>query len=285
MPKHPFRLVLALTLTLTWALPGRVWAWGPQGHQIVGRIAELHLTPAAKAAIAQLLGEGESISDSEVANWADDVRKFFPESGPWHYVDIPVEESRYSHARDCKYSDCVIERIEKFRELLADKHARKSDRQRALKWLVHLAGDLHQPLHCAERRDGEGNPDQGGNKRKVYFLKETVQSNLHEVWDTKLLVHGIGAAELNDAALPNYAAQLNSRINEEQVAQWAKGNSKAWALESHHAAVAHVYAGVPADGPPPRLGPEYVEKNQPVVEEQLSKAGIRLAELLNHALD
>ena len=261
MPKHPFRIALALILTLTWTLPGPAWAWGPQGHQIVGRIAELHLTPQAKAAIAQLLGEGDSISDAEVANWADDVRKFFPESGPWHYVDIPVEESRYSQSRDCKYSDCVIERIEKFREVLADKNARKSDRQRALKWLVHLVGDLHQPLHCAERRDSEGNPDLGGNRRKVYFLGETVQSNLHEVWDTKLLVHGINASELNDAVLHDYAAQLNSRTTQAHAASWGKGNAKAWALESHRAAVEHVYAGVPADGPPPRLGPEYVEKN------------------------
>ena len=278
MLKRPLRYVLVFALVWMMAVPA--WAWGPQGHQIVGRIAELRLTPAARAAVEKLLGEGESISDDEVANWADHVRNLFPESGPWHYVDIPVGESKYSRSRDCKYSDCVIERVEKFREILADKDARKTDRQRALKWLVHLVGDMHQPLHCAERLDGDGNPDHGGNLRKVYFLEETRQSNLHEVWDTKLIVHRLGETDLSD-----YAGQLNSRITEEQAVAWRKGSAKAWANESHKAAVEHVYAGVPADGPPLRLAADYVERSRPVVDEQLSKAGVRLAEILNDALE
>jgi hypothetical protein len=278
MLKHPLRYVLIFALV--WMLAVPAWAWGPQGHQIVGRIAELRLTPEARAAVAQLLGDGESISDYDVANWADDVRRFFPESGPWHYVDIPVGESKYSRSRDCKYSDCVIERIEKFRQLLADKAARKTDRQRALKWLIHLVGDLHQPLHCAERRDGDGKADHGGNRRKVYFLDETRQSNLHEVWDTKLVVHRLGETDLSD-----YADQLNSRITVQQAGAWGKGHAKVWANESHKVAVAHVYADVPADGPPPRLAADYVERSLPVVDEQLLKAGIRLAEMLNHVLE
>jgi hypothetical protein len=279
MNSRTLRVSLAVVLVFSLACPAPAWAFGRKGHQIVARIAESRLTPAARAAIDELLGEGHRISDEDVANWADEIRNFVPESGPWHYVDIPVTESGYNRKRDCKYSDCVIERIERFREVLANKKAKPNERQRALKFLVHFVGDMHQPLHCAERTDSTGKPDRGGNDCKVRFLNESAETNLHKVWDTQLVEHALG--EMDPLA---YADQLNVKIDDATAAGWLKGTTRAWANQSFRAAKDHVYAGVAADGPATRLDEDYVNKNRKVLDEQFMKAGIRLAEVLNEAL-
>jgi hypothetical protein len=280
MLTHKLRMfrIAGAVLVVTVGLPTPTWAFGKQGHRIVGRIAEAHLTPEARAAVDKLLGEGKRLSDDDVANWADHIRNDFPETGPWHYVDIPFDKDEYDPARDCKYSDCVIARIERFREVLADKSAKPVERQRALKFLVHFVGDMHQPLHCAERRDSKGTPDKGGNLCMVRFLSEPEPINLHRVWDYKIIEHKLG-----DADPLQYADELNGRFRE-RAPEWRGGTVEQWALQSFRAAKAHVYAGVAADGAPTHLDEKYVANGQRVTDEQLMKAGIRLAEILNGAL-
>jgi hypothetical protein len=260
-------------------LPAPAWAWGRDGHRIVGRIAEARLTPAAREAIAKLLGEDKRLSDDEVANWADKIRNEFPETGPWHYVDIPVEEGKYDPARDCKYSDCVIDRIEMFREVLANKEVKPAERVRALKFLVHLVGDLHQPLHCAERKDSSGRRDQGGNLCFVRFLDEPDLINLHRVWDYKIIERALTGSDPLA-----YAEKLDAKIAGDAASRWRGGSAKQWAVESFETAVKHVYAGVAPDGEPTPLDHTYVDNGQKLIDEQLAKAGIRLAEILNRTL-
>src|SRR5262249_14361835 len=159
----------------------------------------------------------------------------------------------YNAKRDCKNGDCVVKRIQRFREILSDKSQRPADRQEALKFLVHLVADMHQPLHCAERRDRNGIPDRAGNECKVYFLDDPAETNLHKVWDTTLLVRNVGTTSLND-----YAVQLNSRITAEQQTTWGTGPLRVWANESNKVAIEHAYAGVSPDGPAKRLDQTYV---------------------------
>jgi hypothetical protein len=275
--KHIARVAAAF-LAIFAGLPTPAWAWGKEGHQIVGFIAEMNLTPAAQAGIASLLGEDRRISDESISNWADYARNQVHATGAWHYVDIPVEFGKFDAKRDCQSSDCVVARVDRFRELLADKSLRNSDRQEAIKFLIHLVADMHQPLHCAERRNRLGQPDRGGNDCKVRFLDEPTDSNLHKVWDTSLLVHSVG-----DRSLSDYATSLGSRITAAQRAAWRQGDPRVWANQSHRVAVTHAYAGVAADGPATPLDVTYVAKNQRVVDEQLSRAGIRLAKILNEA--
>jgi hypothetical protein len=282
MPTHTRRVfhIAVAILVLTVGLPSPAWAWGRQGHRIVGQIAEARLTPEARAAVEQLLGEGKHLSDDDVANWADQIRNEFPETGPWHYVDIPIDgDGKYDPARDCKYSDCVIDRIERFREVLANKEAKKIERQRALKFLVHFVGDLHQPLHCAERTDSRGVRDQGGNLCKVRFLDAAESTNLHKVWDFHIIEHTLGTTDPLD-----YAAKLNKRITDNEAERWRGGSVLQWAVASNKLAVNSVYAGVAVDGEPTHLDKDYVEKGRKVIDDQLARAGIRLAEILNEAL-
>jgi hypothetical protein len=276
MRRAPLLRTCVALLVIVAAFPPNAWGWGKEGHQIVGFIAELHLTPRARAAVDELLGPNARISDEAVSNWADMARNQVQATGPWHYVDIPVELGTYNRKRDCKNGDCVVQRIEIFRGVLANKSLRPAERQQALKFLVHLVADMHQPLHCAERRDSTGKPDRGGNDCNVIVLDEPAATNLHRVWDSNLLVRRLAQTTLAD-----YATQLNGQITADQKAAWQNGRTRAWANESAKVAIEHVYAGVAAEGPATHLDQTYVSNGQRVIDEQLSKAGIRLAKILN----
>jgi hypothetical protein len=248
-----FRLASALILLL----PATLLAWGGDGHQIVCLIAEERLSPAAKEGIRDLLGR-EHISDAVVASWADNVRRERPETGPWHYVDIPVDASSFDEQRDGKNRNNVIDKINDFAKVLADHNASKANRRDSLKFLVHFVGDIHQPLHCAER-----DHDKGGNGRLVFFLDQPRAVNLHFVWDTSILLHRKGTAPIL-----RYAMALNDRIGSEQAAQWVTGTVEDWANESHDLARMVVYAGVPAHGSPPKLDQAYVDRAADVVDSE-----------------
>ncbi len=94
-------------------------------------------------------------------------------------MNIPVEAAGYDPAKHANEGDNVIDAIERFAKVLADVKAPRADRVEALKFLVHFIGDLHQPLHCADR-----NGDKGGNARLVFFPGRKKAVSLHTVWDT-----------------------------------------------------------------------------------------------------
>ena len=133
--------------------PTALFGWGGDGHQITCMIAEERLTPVAKAEIAELLGEGH-ISDEAVASWADNIRRNYDFTGPWHYVDIPADAAGFDEKRDGNGGENVIEKIEVYEMVLADRATPRAWRIEALKFVCHFAGDLHQPLHCAGSKWG-----------------------------------------------------------------------------------------------------------------------------------
>lgn len=267
------RLSVLAAIGVIWMLlpPRHALAWGPDGHRIVADIAEARLTPKAKAAIVELLGGGEDTSLASVANWADSVRKEREETAPWHYVDIPYEMSGFDPERDGKNGNNVIAKIEEFANVLNDRTAPRQQRIEALKFLVHFVGDIHQPMHCVER-----NGDKGGNFRLVFFPGKREAVNLHRIWDSDILKLAMG--EQDDE---KFAAALNEKITKDQENAWSRGAPIAWANEGHDLAVKVAYANVPADAPPPKITDEYLGAAEPVVEAQLSKAGVRLGNLLN----
>jgi hypothetical protein len=254
-------------------VPATLFAWGGDGHQIVALIAEDHLTPQAKAGIHELLGKDVNISDAEIASWADDYRREHRTTAPWHYVDIPVEADAFDEARDGQDGNNVIDKINEFEKVLADKSASTGERAKALKFVVHFVGDEHQPLHCAER-----NGDKGGNTRLVFYLDRKRAVNLHSVWDSTILIQRRGTVRIAE-----YADGLNAKITPDQLAQWQKGTPTDWANEAHLLARTAAYSGVQADGPPPKLDQDYVNRNGVVIEQQLERGGVRLALLLNRA--
>jgi hypothetical protein len=282
--------VAAALLATVSLVPAKAVAWGPEGHIIVARIAELNLSPQAKQALAELLPDtpfsgSSAISDSRLASYADFVKhnSMFPQyttSGPWHFVDIPVEpKTDFDANKFCVGGQCALAKIEEFKAILADKTLNKVRRQEALVFLVHLVGDLAQPLHCANRNDT------GGNDLKVTYLgHSSFHLNLHSAWDGNLVNENlIGFDPIKTAE------KFNEGIGDEDRKKWQQGSVKDWMMDSYEIACTKSYKE--ADGQTqlaktghPNLDEAYVQKNKKVVADQLKKGGVRLAKVLNETL-
>jgi hypothetical protein len=258
------RVCLAVGLCVAVFMPANLMAWGPEGHIVVAKIAAAHLTPSAKTGVKQLLGRHTLDS---VANFADQVRSQRPETAAWHFVDIPKDATDYNPDRDCKETpkgDCVIAELARAQADLKNKSLTKAKRAEALKFVVHFVGDLHQPLHSSD------NGDRGGNDVKVDFLGRA--SNLHRVWDSDIINE-------EHLAAADYADQLDSWLDSQDTAAIEKGTTVDWALAAHQLAKDDAY-NIP-DGHPTPIDTSYVDANQPVIDQQLAFAGLRLAEILN----
>ncbi len=252
------------------AASNSAFAWGPEGHEVVALIAQQHLTPEAlKAADALLALEPEAGATlASVASWADRIRD--KSTAGWHYVNLPRDsDCQYLAARDCPGGDCVVGALEAQVKRLAS-NAPPAERLEALKWVVHLVGDLHQPLHAGFA------DDRGGNTWQLQaFDKGT---NLHALWDSGLLREIEPNAVLLAARLG--AADLAIRSSTPRPTPTPSfGFAPAvWAQQSCRIVSR-------ADFYPPReLPAAYAPTFGPVVQQQLRDAGLRLAATLNAAL-
>jgi hypothetical protein len=238
-------------------------------HRAATRLAETRLTPRARAVIRDLLEEGESMADA--STWADEFSRNIPGSTGWHFVNVPLNADRYS-PRDC-HNNCVVSRLEEFRRVLADPKAPRDRKRMALRFVIHLVEDAHQPLHVGDNRD------RGGNNVQVRFFRDD-STNLHQVWDSGLLREGYrGERDLvND---------LLEMARSPQAHDWPKGTVEDWVNESLEVARrAYVLPGsrqFVRSGA--RLGRDYEETNLPLAARRLAQAGVRLSEVLNEALD
>ncbi|SRR6266568_1651569 len=258
-------------------------AWGQEGHSIVAEIAQRRLDAAVRDKINVLLSselpglKDAQISLASIASWADDYRAKHDETRNWHFVDIPYDRNTYIALLDCaldpKYGDCIINAIERAGATLEDCTRPSADRVAALKFLVHFIGDLHQPLHATSRIDPEtGKDDRGGNEVDVLFLGQ--QTNLHAVWDTRLIMHKV-------YDWGEYVRLLETEwLPGKDIAALQAGDPITWALAAHKAAhdVAYNYR------PDRVLDEEYFRDSIWVVDQQLALAGIRLARALNETL-
>ena len=248
-------------------------AWDKTGHQVVARIAASRLSPAAAAAVADLLDAKDAATGmDEIAAWADEIRRSRSTTAPWHYVDIPITASGYDAARDCASDDCIVAQIGKEIAILKDKTLLKPVRAEALKFLIHFVGDIHQPLHCAD------NNDKGGNK--ITIMAGAKRTNLHAVWDTAV----VNAIASDPAAI---VAALSAKITPEIAVQWSTGTPEQWANESFLIAKTRIYpqfAGAGSNLAPIVLADNYPANNGPIAAMQLAKAGLRLAAVLNATL-
>jgi nuclease S1 len=246
----------------------RADAWGASGHAIVAEIAQHRLEPGVMGEIRRLLNGDVSLAS--VANWADTIQSQRPETAKWHFVNIPVEAAGYDAARDCPqtpHGDCVINAIVRSRATLADRHAPKTKRVEALKFLVHLVGDVHQPLHCAVH-----NGDAGGTTVPVKWFGKGM--SLHLVWD-------VGVIEKRTYDWGDYVRYLeHDWIAAHRLPPVQHMTVAEWAWESHRSAVEAAYT-LPEDAD---LGDEYYARSRPVAERQLALAGVRLAQILNDTL-
>ncbi len=263
----PVALIAVLVLGIG---PARqALAWGRMAHRASTRLAEARLTPRARALIRELLEPGESLADA--STWADENNQSIPGSAAWHYVNVPISAASYS-PRDC-HDNCVVSRFEEFRRILADPRAPKTRRQMALRYVVHLVEDAHQPMHVGDRRD------RGGNNLQLQFFRDDY-TNLHQVWDSGLLRNGYrNERELVD--------DLIDLARKPEAREWSRGRIEDWVNESLEAArqAYRVPGSKDMLRSGMRLGREYEDANLPLAVKRLSQAGFRLSAVLNDCLD
>jgi len=231
--------------------------WGRAGHFITGEVAAAHLTDTARAEVERVLGE-QSIAEATV--WMDQVRPTdaYRHTADWHWVTVPGD-STYAEARKNPNGD-LIDALERKITALKTGELSTDEEREALRMVIHLVGDIHQPLHV-----GTGD-DRGGNDVAVTYLGR--ETNLHRVWDTDMLV------SWNDD-YQHWAAAIN-HPTEELVAAWQRATVRRWAEESVS------YRGVVYDLPEDKvIGWEYRNRALPIVEQRLLQAGVRMAGVLN----
>lgn len=242
------------------------FAWGTTGHRIVADIAQRHLTKKAKKAIAELYGK-EPLAFW--ANWPDfiksDTTHEWDQTSKWHYVDVPGNLNKEDFLKDLKSlkGENLYTQIPAMIAQMKDKSLEVEKRKNALTFLIHLIGDLHQPLHV-----GRGE-DQGGNKIPVFWFDK--QTNLHSLWDSGLI-------DFQQYAYSEYATVLDV-IDKQQQKAIQESSLDDWFYESHLLSD-KVYALSPAGS---KLSYKYNYIFQNDLNNQLLKGGLRLAEVLNEA--
>jgi hypothetical protein len=281
----------------------RVLAWGDLGHEVVADVASHYLTEPARTRVNQLLaGDNSGLVAQDIADeatWADHYRDSQRRAPPptrydqthnWHFVNIELGSdaaaslaaachnfpapSKDQPASSSRTDDCVVTKVMQFAAELKSPATPPPERLLALQFLLHLVGDLHQPLHDADAAD------EGGNQ-KTARGPGLRSGSLHHHWDTSFVnLLGSDPQQIADA--------LVAQINPDDLRQWQKGGPRDWALESFQLAARDAYhLPEPASGrkyPVYVLDQAYIDTASADVRLQLSRAGVRLAALLNAAL-
>ncbi|TAM12459.1 MAG: S1/P1 Nuclease [Nevskiaceae bacterium] len=295
---RPFTLCVAAALVLLALRPAPALAWGYEGHAVVALIAQHYLQPAVHQRVDAILAMDDSTlvkhDMASEATWADkwrgaggdlDAGGRHHRTAKWHYINLELVRPslnwacwghkplpRGMPASQGPWQSCVTDKTQQFFAELADPATPPQERLLALKFLLHFVGDLHQPLHAADDRDA------GGNDVRVSGIARR-PTTLHHAWDTAF-VSGLGRGQ------KKIANQLIANIHNVDMQRWQRGTPQDWAWETWEIAKKDAYGPLPARrrGVTVKLSPAYVRQAQADVALQLSRAGVRLAWLLNRAL-
>jgi hypothetical protein len=252
---NPMRI--SLTISILLLLNCQSYGWGLTGHRVIGSIAEYYLSKKAEKKIERILKD-ESLA--MVSNYMDEIRSD-PRYGfldPWHYCTIPAGMT-YEEAGAPEEGD-IIMAINKLIVELKTKNFTLGGESFTLKLLIHLIGDIHQPLHV-----GNGN-DRGGNDVTVEYFWD--KSNLHRVWDS-------GIIDRQQLSYTEYTLWIN-HVSVEEITLWQNSTVIDWAMES-----VSYRPGVYQLPENKKINYHYNYENIDLVNRRLLQAGVRLAGILN----
>lgn len=239
------------------------FGWGQKGHDVTAALAEKHLTPTTLAAVEELF---DGHSPVYYANWLDNA-SHTPEyaySKTWHYKNIDAGIA-YEQAPLLETGN-IITALNEQTAVLRNPEATKEQKALALKIVVHLLGDLHQPMHMGHASD------LGGNRWFVKFFNNN--TNLHSVWDSSL------PEAAHKWSYTEWVDQID-RTDDTQKEIILSGGFDDWGKETS-AVCALVYNGTPEET---KISYDYIAEWAPVIEQQFLKGGLRLADLLNSIFD
>ena len=243
-------------------------AWWQAGHSAICDLALRSVTPSVRAQMEQLLTE----PFSEACSWADDIRPERPDTSPWHYINSTPELLSFREHSRPEQGD-ILTAIHRQSELL--QHSKDpNQRAEALRWLGHLVGDLHQPMHVAFEND------RGGNRYQLALSPQLRQRldedrpvvNMHAVWDGLILRYAMAKSGKS-------IAQLIAGTDVEPI-----GDAITWADEGLvllREPGLHYWPGTRLE----TLSEDYLAAHQELILQRLTLAGLRLAKLLNALMD
>lgn len=252
---------IAITLLL-FTLSIQTFAWGLTGHRVVGKIAESYLTNKAKKNITKILGN-ESIAIA--SNWADFIKadSTYKYLNNWHFINIKMGMS-LTELTNYLNNDTATDAYTKLHFLISELKKPTTPIEHKsfyLRLLIHIVGDIHQPMHVSHAED------LGGNNIIVSWFNET--TNIHAIWDDKLI-------NLQNLSYTEFAESINYTAKQQRH-QWQQQPISEWIFESYQLAN-KIYASIT---PAQKLNYRYNYDNIEIVKQQLLKGGIRLAGLLN----
>jgi hypothetical protein len=277
------RLFLAFLLLVA---PAPAFAWWEYGHETVATIAWLSVSPRTRAGIDRLLRQSRLLDTptcpartiEQASIWPDCIKTLgerFSFASTWHYQNVNVCQP-FDQASACRDGNCVSAQIERNLRLLADRRVPARERLFALAFVVHLVGDLHQPLHAGDRGD------LGGNRVAASYGLIAGRTNLHAIWDGYLADRGISNP-------PGGPRGILAGLGDADRAAMRQGSVTDWARESWQASRDFAYGAILADpcGPLPAERPvvteEMTRRLVPIVRRQVTRGGLRLARLLDEA--
>lgn len=256
------KFIYTLLLASLFIIPNQTFAnddfWGQTGHRVVGKIADDYLSGKAKREIKRLLNRK---SLAFVSTFADEIKadKRYNEFYTWHYINMSLDEN-YEDSEKNPEGD-LVSGINYCKKIISDNQASDDDKAFYLKLLIHLIGDLHQPMHIGLKED------RGGNDFKVQWHYE--DSNLHRVWDSDMI-------EKFDMSYVELAENADV-LSKAQVKAIQKGSVIDWVNETHEL-TRKIYDSAE---PEENLRYRYSYHHFKTVRTQLQIAGIRLAKVLN----
>ena len=260
-------------------------AWGDDGHRAVGELGFRYLGAEARAKVQEALTEPGYETLAEAATWPDTYARRHPEYDPmkpFHYVNVDAMAPAYSRRRDCA-NGCVVTALTQFIALLEndDPPLSLGERRDAIYWIAHLMGDIHQPLHVAHP-DGKG-----GTATLLGFFEAKDKRSAHWIWDFGLIERrptphpGGGAIATRDVAeFRALADQLQAELTPSARRAFERTTSPE-ALANEALALSRRYAFLTRTD---HVGEAYERTRWPIVSQQLQRAGVRLAAVLEHAL-
>jgi hypothetical protein len=239
-------------------------SWGVTGHRTIGKIAENHLTPQAKAAIRELL-DTETLA--RASTWPDEVRSQpdYRHTASWHFINLPLglTYADFQAKVQGMTQENVYSALQKEEQILGSAISSRQEKIEALKYIVHFVGDLHQPMHVSREED------KGGNTIQLNY--EGHGTNLHSLWDSKLIEH--------EGLTYEQMAMKYDQASPAQIKQWQSDPLLQWIWESYQAS-SQLYAEVDAMHDR-SIDDSYYQAHIGIVRDRIEKAGIRLAGVLN----
>lgn len=264
MQKQYTKILFSFLFLLSFS---KAFAWGTTGHRVVAEIAENHLSCKAKRHLKKIIGNQKL---AYWANWPDfiksDTTGVWKPTEQWHYVNVNPQPNfkMFSDTLKAQKSPNLYTQIKSLSEKIKDKNTSKTDKEIALRFLIHLVGDMVQPMHIGRAAD------LGGNKISIKYFKEP--TNLHALWDGKLI-------DSQKYSFTEYAKVLDVKTKEE-VKQIQSGTLEDWLFDSHKIANS-LYANIETDK---NYSYDYQYKYNAILERQLLYGGLRLAKILNEVL-